>query len=854
MTFTDFEFNIMSENKKLSGAEYRKRAAKRQRGELELLKKVPKIGTFFTGTSSSSSLTTTLTPECQADSRPSTSDSSTSFIFTQNLQEQTTPTHASKSDDNLGEPEVSQLSERSSQIEVGLPQSFLIDDPATWNVKLNAVVESVLKNCPKQNLTADFTKSERIYNDSKRTLSVNIFKSTLPNGDIVLRDWLLYSQITGKVFCIACCLFQPDTSKTNFSTGFNDWKHSYELLKHHEQSKDHRHNVLTSITRQKSLMQVDKLLFNQYKEEVNYWRSVFSRIVSVVKFLSVRGLPFHGDNEHFGSTSNGLYLGCLELISEYDPFLAQHISKYGNKGSGHTSYLSSQTCNEFIEIMGSCVLKTIIEEVKEARYFALIVDSTPDCAHVDQLAVVLRYVPQTDGRPVERLIKLLPGISHASACLENAVLDCLKNADLNIKNCRGQSYDNASNMSGPYSGLQARIKQHSPQAEYVPCAAHSLNLVGSAAAECCTATVVFFGFVQELYNYFSPSAYRWSILKDHLAKNNTPVVKSLSETRWSARTDAVKALAKGYKDIQASLKQLSEDPTVKPACRFEAQSLETKFQNFETSFLLVMWSDILERVDKCSNNLQSETLNLEAGIKQLKTLEEFLNAKRNEFDVYEQSAISIAGCGSPSYTRVRKRKVFADETRGAGVEGTLDERTAFKNNVFLKIIDSLIANLARRRKAYEVVFSRFEVLSLLLSCSSELSEVERAASKLCKLFPEDISSDFPNECVHFKMYVELENFKNLPELYSYIKDNNLASTFPNLEIVIRMFLTLPVTNCTAERTFSVLIRVKNVKRASLLNNKLNSLVLMCTEKDVTLKTNFSEIVDEFAKRKCRRRP
>jgi dTDP-4-amino-4,6-dideoxygalactose transaminase len=79
-----------------------------------------------------------------------------------------------------------------------------------------------------------------------------------------------------------------------------------------------------------------------------------------------------------------------------------------------------------------------------------------------------------------------------------------------------------------------------------------------------------------------------------------------------------------------------------------------------------MWSDILERVDKCSNNLQSETLNLEAGIKQLKTLEEFLNAKRNEFDVYEQSAISIAGCGSPSYTQVRKRKVFADETHGAG--------------------------------------------------------------------------------------------------------------------------------------------------------------------------------------------
>lgn len=222
----------------------------------------------------------------------------------------------------------------------------------TWDVTLNEVVENVLKNCQTQNLTANFSRSERFYNESKRTLSVNIFQSTLPNGDTVLRDWLLYSQTTGKVFCVPCCLFQPITMKTNFSTGFNDWKHSNELLKQHEQSQDHRKSVLTYITRKKRLLQVDTLLFTQYEGENSYWRSVLARIVSVVKFLSVRGLPFQGDDEHFDSTSNGLYMGCLELMSEYEPFLAQLIAKYGNKGSRRTSYLLSQTCNEFIEIMG----------------------------------------------------------------------------------------------------------------------------------------------------------------------------------------------------------------------------------------------------------------------------------------------------------------------------------------------------------------------------------------------------------------------------------------------------------------------------------------------------------------------
>ena len=37
--------------------------------------------------------------------------------------------------------------------------------------------------------------------------------------------------------------------------------------------------------------------------------------------------------------------------------------------------------------------------------------------------------------------------------------------------------DNGSNMSGKYSGLQARIWERNPLADYIPCFAHSLNLV-----------------------------------------------------------------------------------------------------------------------------------------------------------------------------------------------------------------------------------------------------------------------------------------------------------------------------------------------------------------------------------------
>ena len=39
------------------------------------------------------------------------------------------------------------------------------------------------------------------------------------------------------------------------------------------------------------------------------------------------------------------------------------------------------------------------------------------------------------------------------------LMEFLKIHDLDLGNCRGQSYDNASAMSGKYNGLQAKVRE-----------------------------------------------------------------------------------------------------------------------------------------------------------------------------------------------------------------------------------------------------------------------------------------------------------------------------------------------------------------------------------------------------------
>lgn len=186
--------------------------------------------------------------------------------------------------------------------------------------------------------------------------------------------------------------------------------------------------------------------------------------------------------------------------------------------------------------MAKKVRETIIAEVKKAKYYSIIVDSTPDISHVDQLAFILRYV-LPNGVAVERFVKLLDNVGHKGTDMYNAVKETLKTLQINFNDLRGQSYDNAANMSGIYKGLQALIKKDNPLAQFTPCAGHGLNTVGTHAAECCPEAISFFDLNQNVYNFFSESPARWNILQS-FANSKNITLKSLSNTRWSARANS----------------------------------------------------------------------------------------------------------------------------------------------------------------------------------------------------------------------------------------------------------------------------------------------------------------------------
>lgn len=118
--------------------------------------------------------------------------------------------------------------------------------------------------------------------------------------------------------------------------------------------------------------------------------------------------------------------------------------------------------------MSKQVLNTISQEVLGKSFSVLINKYWLHTRHIDQISFCVRYVNHKE-EPVERFLCFLDQIGHKVEDLVNAVFSALKKYDLNIDYLWGQSYDNASNMSGIYAGLQAKIKKTNPLARFVPC-------------------------------------------------------------------------------------------------------------------------------------------------------------------------------------------------------------------------------------------------------------------------------------------------------------------------------------------------------------------------------------------------
>ena len=90
------------------------------------------------------------------------------------------------------------------------------------------------------------------------------------------------------------------------------------------------------------------------------------------------------------------------------------------------------------------------------------------------------------------------------------------------------------------------------------------------------------------------------------------------------------------------------------------------------------------------------------------------------------------------------------------------------------------------------------------------------------------------------------------ELLKKIIEKGFLNKFPNIAIMLRIFLTMPVSFAEEQRSFSTLKRIKSYLRSTMGQERLNGLATLNINYDIARKFDYSLIIKEFANVKARK--
>ena len=546
-------------------------------------------------------------------------------------------------------------------------------------------------------------------------------------------------------------------------------------------------------------------------------RYVLNIIINCIRFCGAFELALRGHDESDTSNNPGIFRGLINFSSELDSVLKNHLENATVfKGT------SKMIQNEILECILEVCREEISKEIKDSPFLSIIADETGDVNNKYQMVIVYRYL--VNFKPVERYWGfVIPEGQKA----ENLAACILANLEQHLKGCKNkliaQTYDGANVMSGAKHGVQAVVKEKYKSAEYIHCHAHQLNLTMLRASSSNPSVRVFFINLQGICAFFSNSPQRTAVL-DEVVQKRLP--RSVP-TRWNFQSRSVNTVFEHREELIDCMKLIQQGNRVtNESSILQASGFIGILNDSNFVFWLNMFHKIMPHVDMLYNQLQRRDCTPSLVQSKISSFElEILRIRSN---------IDLASC-SGNLTKRRKNEQFE-----------------------------------RKREALEVCDIVLAEIKDIFKFSGHLGAANLFQSEKFA----DYNENFPEQQVKFaletykfveekKLHTELstiystEEFRNISgavSLMEFFRDNNLCSTFSESVKLLNVILTIPMTTCEAERSFSTLKRIKTFLRNTMSEERLCALAMLSIERDFILNMrDFNErVIEKFVTGKERR--
>ncbi len=639
------------------------------------------------------------------------------------------------------------------------------------------------------------------------------------------KSWLTVSEEKKSLFCFYCLLFGGESLWTK--SGCNDLKHLSERIMKHEKSTKHMDNSVsyklfgsTNILSQ--LNDGYRVSIMRHNELVDKNRHVLKIIIETIIFCGVHELALRGHDETYDSYNRGIFLDMLTEKAKLDCILEDHLAN-----ATVTKYTSKTIQNELLDCMYSIYLNEIKNDIENVNFVSVQADETTDITCVSQFVILLRYVK--NNRPVERFSAFVKVNDRTSNGLFLVLKEHLKMYKIEEK-LVSQAYDGAAVMSGCKNGVHVRMKDVFPNAIYVHCYAHQLNLILKKVCSTISEIRMFFATISKFGSFFSISPKRSDILRQFCGSR----IPSVPDTRWNFYIRTVTSVLENKEQLLRCFERIKTDENMDDHSISEAHGLGNWLHDTNFNFLLSFFYDVLKHVDVLYNIIQARN---STGINITRALEKFeeviINIREDMSNYIPEDLPD-----DEMYVRFRKRAKKDSRTIEHDAKEACDViitqiKERFKNS---HIFPSFIIADPNKFQFHNDVFPEEDLDNI--STQYSMLNKEQLKREMNVIYKNTTFRSINSTC----------------DLLAFFNDNGLVDTFPEFSKLLEIILATPVTTAESERCFSTLKRIKTFLRNSIMQERLNALAILSIHKDlVQIIPQFTnKVIDLFAMQKERR--
>lgn len=619
--------------------------------------------------------------------------------------------------------------------------------------------------------------------------------------------------------------------------------------------------------------------------EVNENRMRLIPIVESILFLGRQNISLRGHRDdgmlltttsiNTNNQSTSLIEGNFRELLKFrvksgDSVLENHLQNTSSKAT----YISKTTQNEIIECCSKVILNHILSRIKNGSgFYSIIFDETLDVSKRSQISLVLRYIYNDKIR--EDFVMFVDAFDEASALLEETedneeseekkeisitgevlgkiIIKQINSIGLDLEKCVGVGTDGCSVMVSELRGAVSEIIKVAPNARRCPCYNHSLNNSISQSSRVKSIRNLI-GVIKETVSFFSASAKRTVVLKKYVGHQ----LIGLCETRWIERHEGVMSFMQDMHNIIDALLEITSWKDLNTSGK--AKSLATVLCDSEIIVSLCSLSHMLSYTLQLSKCFQKKSIDLHEAANIMKdTLNILSECRENVSTRFKEVYKSSESIAKTQKVDLKIPRNCSRQTNRANYQTNSTEEY-YKLSIFIPLLDNVINDLKARfsQKTLECFNLSYILPNKFINentTSYSLNKSEIILKALADDFQALLSNDkdmvFTLLRSEFRLWKQKWNREKLENILvnSMCVTEILAKCdeeiFPLINRLLIILITLPISNASAERTFSTLRRLKTWLRSTMSETRLTGLALLNIHRDIDVDVN--KVIDMFSK-------